>query len=95
MSGVIGASCAAGALASFLTNPLDLVKLRIQVSRGERASGAAAFRYTGVLHGLREVVRTGGPRALLQGALARMLFQSPMTAISMSAYEGIKRRLQQ
>eukprot|EP00927_Polykrikos_kofoidii_P035493 TRINITY_DN30048_c0_g1_i1.p1 TRINITY_DN30048_c0_g1~~TRINITY_DN30048_c0_g1_i1.p1 ORF type:complete len:351 (+),score=52.62 TRINITY_DN30048_c0_g1_i1:33-1055(+) len=57
---VLASSATAGAFASILTNPLDLVKLRIQVQRGQQAtasptsqasfSSAASVRSVGALH---------------------------------------------
>lgn len=83
----------AGAAASFLTTPLDLVKLRLQVQRGAAAAGEAqelSFRYRGVWHGLRSIARHEGSRALFRGAGARVLFFAPATAVSMAAYEQLK-----
>jgi len=51
----------AGAAASFLTNPLDLIKLRLQVQRAVTAAagnaGSSPLPYRGVVDGLAYVIR--------------------------------------
>ena len=103
----------AGAAASYLTNPLDLAKLRLQVSRAPahaqaqthtqtqsqphtqqaqaQAQAQAQPRTTGAM--LAHVVRSEGPRGLFRGALARVLFHTPNTAITMVAFEEARRWL--
>lgn len=94
-------ACAAGAFASFVTNPLDMVKLRLQVDRataahvatdaGRQAAGnSLSYGYNGLMDGLRSVVRQEGWYALFRGAGARMAFHAPSTAISMTAFEQCK-----
>lgn len=98
----VGSASGAGAAASFLTSPLDLVKLRLQVQRGERAAAAAnataagvtsaalPFHYRNIVDGLRTVIRTEGYRALFRGAGARMAFHAPSTALSLTLFERCK-----
>jgi len=94
-------ACAAGLVASFLTSPLDLAKLRLQVQRGSLGGKAAAgsppatagnpsvgtFQYTGMRHALASIVRQEGWRALFRGAGARMAYHAPTTAITMALFE--------
>lgn len=90
----IGAT--AGATASWLTSPLDLVKLRLQVDRAKWAQGHKAsfgFNYSNVMHGFACVWREGGVRALWKGAMARVAFSAPSAAITISAFEWIKIQL--
>jgi len=85
----IAPSAAAGAVASLLTNPLDMAKLRLQVQRGAPDKGMSFFyRHTG--HAVVSMLREEGPRALLRGAGARVLFHAPSTAISLTLYEHFK-----
>jgi hypothetical protein len=81
---------AAGAGASLLTNPLDLVKLRLQVWRAGGGAGAAGAPYRGLWDGLRRVAREEGARGLLRGAPVRMAFHAASTCVSMSLYEEFK-----
>jgi Mitochondrial carrier protein len=84
-------SASAGALSSWLTSPLDMAKLRLQVQRGESyAAGSASssvVSYKGVVDCLQTVYREGGVRGLFRGAGARVCFYAPATAITMSCYE--------
>ena len=84
----VAAAGGAGACASLLTNPLDLVKLRLQV---QRAAGQQQLQqqqvYRGLLHGLQCVVREEGLRGLLRGAGVRVAFHSASTAVAMSMFE--------
>ena len=47
---LIGASAGSGALASFLTSPLDLAKLRLQIQRGTSSKKIpAGAAYSGMM----------------------------------------------
>jgi len=83
----LGCAAAAGAAASVLTNPLDLVKLRLQVQRG---AGGLNFGYRGLAHGLRKMVAEEGFAAMLRGAGTRVAFHAPTTAITMALFETCK-----
>ena len=83
-------SASAGAVASFCTNPLDLIKLRLQIQRGKIRTLSSQQHYTGVLDGLQKTIRTEGSRALFKGAGARMAFHAPSTAITIALYERCK-----
>lgn len=86
-------SMIAGASASFLTNPLDMVKLRLQVSRGWTANDPhvkPTFQYRHLADGLIQIVKTEGVKALFNGSLARIWFHFPNVAISMSVIETTK-----
>ncbi|RLN50265.1 hypothetical protein BBJ28_00003747 [Nothophytophthora sp. Chile5] len=52
----LASAALAGATASFLTNPLDLIKLRLQVQRAYASEGTPAA-YRGIIDGLRQVIR--------------------------------------
>ncbi|CAN0416166.1 unnamed protein product [Ectocarpus fasciculatus] len=96
----LGNAAAASAAASWLTNPLDLAKLRLQVQRGAAATAssppptvsptAATAPYTGMLDALRRTYRAGGLAGLFKGSGARMAFQAPSIAITMAAFEKSK-----
>lgn len=84
------ASCAA----SWLTNPLDMAKLRYQVQRNEdvtvtdgTSSSSSRRPYKGLIDVMRSVYMEHGFKGLWRGAGARVLFQSPSVAITMTMYE--------
>lgn len=49
-------AASAGAAASLITNPLDMIKLRLQVQRAYAAEPNAVV-YTGIVDGLTKVIR--------------------------------------
>ncbi|CAM9383752.1 unnamed protein product, partial [Hapterophycus canaliculatus] len=94
-------AAAAAAAASWITNPLDLAKLRLQVQRGAATTtegvsssspspSAAAAPYSGMLDALQRGYRAGGMAGLFKGSGARMAFQAPSVAITMAAFEKSK-----
>lgn len=88
---LVSCSAGAGALASWLTSPLDMAKLRLQVQRGRKSRAATNIRtiqYTGMIDCLHSVyINEGGVRGLFRGAGARVLHVVPATAVTMSCYE--------
>jgi hypothetical protein len=84
-------SCSAGALASWLTSPLDMAKLRLQIQRGKLANkGEVELIYRGMLDCLRYAYRDGGIPGLFRGAGARVLHFAPATTITMTSYETFR-----
>jgi hypothetical protein len=89
---LVSCSAGAGALASWLTSPLDMAKLRLQVQRGRLASMSSNegvnAQYSGMVDCLQKVYRDEfGLRGLFRGAFARVLHVVPATAVTMSCYE--------
>jgi len=86
-SGAISGGCA-----SFLTNPLDIAKLRMQVQRGSKAGGvnAYSFNYRNIFHGVWRVAREEGLAGLFRGAGTRMLFHAPSTAITIGSFDSLR-----
>ncbi|PSS11363.1 Mitoferrin like [Actinidia chinensis var. chinensis] len=78
---------AAGALASAVTTPLDVVKTRLQC---QGVCGADKFSNGSIHIALRQIVAKEGPQALLQGLKPRVLFHTPAAAICWSTYEAMK-----
>ena len=93
---LVTSSCCAGALASWLTSPLDMAKLLLQVQRGQAAAprNKVASRpqpqYQGMIHCLSMVYQQEGIRGLFRGAGARILHFAPATTITMTCYEKCK-----
>ena len=96
-------SSVASVMASFVTNPLDLVKLRLQVQRGmsrgsmgTQAAGQATMPwgdYSGMLDGLAKIVRSDGFQGLFRGATARMAFHGPSMALTIASFETLKTKM--
>jgi len=82
------ASMQAGAAMVFLTNPVWLVKTRLQLQRG--GAGAGAQRYSGVVDAFSKIVRDEGWLALYRGLLPALLLTSH-GAVQFVVYEELKR----
>lgn len=82
----ITAGAGAGALAGFVSNPLDVVKTRIQT---QGVDGSP--RYDSTMHVVRHIWHHEGPKAFLKGTGARVFYFMPSAAICWTTYEGIKR----
>lgn len=80
-------ACTAGAVAAVVTNPLDMIKLRMQVQRG----GIYHFGYRNIFHGLKMVVEREGYWSLFHGCGARVLFWVPNLAVNLTMYESFTR----
>lgn len=98
LSFTVLSSASAGAMASFMTSPLDMAKLRLQIQRkGESSSlptskeSTSAFKtnptYRGMSDALVHSYRSGGIPGLFRGAGARVLHFVPLTTIIMTSYE--------
>lgn len=87
----LAAGGAAGALASAVTTPLDVVKTRLQC---QGVCGADSFSTDSIWMALKQIVAKEGPRALLQGLKPRVLFHTPAAAICWSTYEAMKKFVQ-
>jgi solute carrier family 25 iron transporter 28/37 len=86
-----------GALAALVTQPLDVVKTRLQTqdclarSTSSLADGEVRRpRYKGFVGTLNSVVREEGFKALYRGVLPRTLYTMPAAAICWGTYESVK-----
>ena len=95
------AGAIAGGAAAFITNPLDLAKLRLQVQRAQRQSQAAGggssgagsgleFGYKNLVDGMRKVVAESGWKGLWKGVGARVLFFMPSSALNIAIFDTVK-----
>jgi hypothetical protein len=82
----------AGSVATILTNPLDLIKLRLQVQRG---NSGFTFGYQNVLHGVRTLVKQEGVASLFKGAGVRCMFHIPSTAITIAIVDSLRKYVQE
>jgi hypothetical protein len=90
-----GQSCAASACGNVAvavaTNPLWLIKARMQLEEADtRRAGGAARQYGTLLGGLRHVVATTGGASLWRGTSAQLLVAVP-NALNFPVYEAAKR----
>ncbi|CAA6661847.1 unnamed protein product [Spirodela intermedia] len=81
------AGAAAGALAAFVTTPLDVVKTQLQC---QGVCGCERFSGGSILEEVRSIVRRDGYVGLARGWRLRMLFHAPAAAVCWSTYEGAK-----
>ena len=79
-----------------LTNPLDIAKLRMQVQRAGKAGGGCKsdFYYKHIFDGIYKISIDEGPKALFNGCFARILYHMPNVALTMSALEVLKPKVQ-
>lgn len=82
----------AGAIASFVTNPLDVAKTLLN-THSQHKDLSSEQRIPGVVKAMGEIYRIGGIRGYFKGVTARMLYQMPSTAICWSVYEFFKHTL--
>lgn len=83
----ISGACA-GALAGFASNPLDVIKTRLQTQQ----VAAGALRQ-GPHSIVQQILSQEGWRGLFRGTSARMMYFTPSAAISWTIYESMKRWL--
>jgi len=74
---------AAGVAASYLTNPLDLVKTRMQVAM----ANPQLFQFSNSLECALQVARQEGPMAFFAGVTPRIVWLAPHRAIMLATYE--------
>uniref|UniRef100_A0A7S1VGQ1 Mitochondrial carrier protein n=1 Tax=Grammatophora oceanica TaxID=210454 RepID=A0A7S1VGQ1_9STRA len=91
----VGCTCAAGAVASWLTSPLDMAKLRLQVQRAAQhnlttSNTTADLTYNGMIQCLQSAYKIGGVKELFRGAGARVLHFAPATTITMTCFETFR-----
>lgn len=83
-----GLGALAGGIAAAVTNPLDVVKTRLQTQ-----PGGVERMYTGVWDCMRRVVREEGWGALGRGVGARVAWVAPSSAIVLAVFEATGRAL--
>jgi hypothetical protein len=86
----LACGASAGSAASFLTNPLDMAKMRLQV---QRSGAETPFAYRNIFDGVFQIAKNEGFLALFRGSGARIAYHAPSTAIAFSLMERIKKAL--
>lgn len=85
----LAASMWAGAVMVLMTNPIWLIKTRLQLQQQRLGTMASGNDYRGLLHGLRCVVREEGWLALYRGIVPALLLTSN-GAVQFMIYEKLK-----
>ena len=80
-SGMFSAS-----LAAWVTSPLDMAKLRLQIQR----SNNFQYGYRHMFHGMSSILRRERIGGLWKGSAARVAFVAPYSAIIICTYDSIK-----
>ena len=76
----------AGGICSFLTNPMDVLKTRLQTSGPSSYGGSIAACAAAVLE-------EGGPAAFLRGSVPRLIHKIPANGCFFAFYELFRRAL--
>mmetsp|Transcript_104087 Transcript_104087/g.315941 ORF Transcript_104087/g.315941 Transcript_104087/m.315941 type:complete len:294 (+) Transcript_104087:84-965(+) len=76
----------AGIIAGAVTNPVDVLKTRLQVAM----ANPEMFPYTNSWQAFRHLLRHEGPAALMDGAFCRVIWLAPRLTICVAAYEQLK-----
>jgi len=82
---LLSGACAGG-VAAALTNPLDVLKTRLQTQ-----AALGTLRYSGFLHAVRTIFQEEGVRGFTRGIGARIVYITPAAAIIFASYEQYKR----
>ncbi len=89
----LGLSSVSGVIASVLTHPIDVVKVRLQVQRAEAVSwtnGQSRFGYRNTFHGLRKMISDEGMQGVFKGLSARLFLGVMTTGLHFSLNDWIK-----
>lgn len=81
---IASCACMSAAFSAIVTNPLDIVKVRMQVQRG----GIFEFGYANIFDGLIKIVKHESMGSLFHGTSARVAFWVPNLAINLTLYEA-------
>ncbi|XP_075969958.1 solute carrier family 25 member 35-like isoform X2 [Anticarsia gemmatalis] len=76
----------AGAGATIFTNPMDVVKTRLQLQGELRARTETTTRYKGIFHALYVIARTDGALALQKGLAPAMVLGFTMNSVRLGMY---------
>lgn len=76
----LASASAAGLIATGITHPFDVIRLRIQLE---------PTRYKNTVYATRLILRTDGTRGLFAGMVARLVRKTLSAAITWTLYEEI------
>jgi len=87
---IAGGLAAAGAC--LFTNPMEVVKNRLQLQGELKSVGHYSRHYRGPLHGLFIIMKTDGFRALQSGLLPATCYNLVMNGLRLGSYSELERR---
>ncbi|XP_053626074.1 solute carrier family 25 member 35-like isoform X3 [Plodia interpunctella] len=76
----------AGAGATIFTNPMDVVKTRMQLQGELKSKAEQATRYKGVLHALYVIAKADGAMALQKGLVPALVLGFSMNSVRLGTY---------
>lgn len=83
-----------GIIASVVTNPMDIVKVRMQVQRAELKKGETLekgrYGYKNLFHGMVMVFRKEGTLGFFRGCYTRILYMTLQGALNVTAVDHIR-----
>lgn len=83
----LAASFGSSSVAAALTNPMDVVKTRLQVQG--KSNVASSTAYKGPMDAFRSIMRTEGLAGFTGGMTSRVLWVAPSTMIMFTAYDQL------
>ena len=90
MDFVVGGAAAAGA--SFFSNPLDVLKTRMQLQGELKARGQHAVHYRNVFHAAAVVVKHDGVLGLQKGLGAAVVMHCVRNSVRLGSYQWLNSR---
>lgn len=90
-------SSASGFIASIVTNPLDIVKTRMQVQRAELKTDSTLvngrYGYRNIFHGLYLLCSQEGVVGCFRGAYARITYLSMQSILALTLLESVRNKI--
>lgn len=86
-----------GSVASIVTNPLDVVKVRMQVQRAELKwndeISSGRYGYKNIFHGLGKMIKEEGFASLMRGVNSRVLYVGLQAAVYLSCLDSLRQKM--
>lgn len=87
------ASSLAACTACLFTNPMEVIKTRLQLDGEGSKRSAAARQYRGILHAMQTIGAKEGIRGLQAGLSGALAYQTAMNGVRLGLYEPVQRAL--
>ena len=82
-----------GAITAIITEPLDVIRTRLQTQKNAGNTKGTNFNYAGLLDGLQKAAKQEGMLALWRGLLPRLILKSLGSSIWYTAYMATRKAL--